>query len=733
MLLAVLLAFLAAAPVLAAPASPPTLQETMTEVSRIAPRTEGSTAERELLALIRDRLNAEGLAPTELDFSAADFAHSFSRSIRVDIPGASPDTLILAVPIDTPPDASTASEGSVNVALALDLIARLRGTTPPLSMIVLFLGAERGDTADYPLGSNLFVRDFRPEFRAAVLYLDLRDAGSRVDVRIGAPGIVTPYWLVDRCAQSLRAAGVTFDLPADEVQLFRMGTTDEHTMIEPWLTAGYPAVGLRSGAPGTGDEGAAEAALSRFLESFVAAGTGGVPEGWDRHYLLLQAAGLSLILGEGTYVGILVLVLCAAFLYALSFIGRLRKYLRTLARNAFALVPLAVVSFVFLLGGTAALQAILLARGFDRAWAYDPLGFLALKACVALFLYAVLYNLFRRLPFPRNGSFYSAASILILLVDILVIAAVDISFTWYFLWAFVFVLLSTLVPNRWAKVALFLPAPFWGLRGVFAVLGPPALPFVHLLLLSPLWGNLLIAGACLPFVLVLLRLGLVFPGRGILRRRRRELVLAGILLAAGTTLAVRLMTFSPFSAASPQPVTATQTIDVDARGGTTATSLDLESPAPLGMLSVNDPGGAWSVPHSATTASMPLPRIPSPVTLELVDSSLTLDQRNMTVRLSMPASPRSLTATLTSDDDFILIDSSFPSVRESPRDYRLLVGAYPPNPVALDLSLPTGGTFLLTITLELDEPLIGVTFSPARPDLRIAQRVRVVRRLELHT
>jgi hypothetical protein len=116
----------------------------------------------------------------------------------------------------------------------------------------------------------------------------------------------------------------------------------------------------------------------------------------------------------------------------------------------------------------------------------------------------------------------------------------------------------------------------------------------------------------------------------------------------------------------------------------------------------------------------------------LVDSRQFLQQRNITLRLSMPRSPRSLAVSLTSDDDFILIDSSFPSVRESPREYRLLVGAFAPNPVPLELSLPTGGVFLLTLTMEFDEPLIGISLS-ARPDLVVTPRVRVVQRLEIRT
>jgi hypothetical protein len=740
-----LLILLAAFPAAALPAAGPALPDTLAEVGHYSPRPEGSTAEADLLSLVQVRLRSEGLAPTTFDFSSADFAHSFSRCLRVDIPGTSRDTLIVAVPLDTPAGAIPGADGSINVALALDLVSRVAGTTPPLSLTVLFLGAELGDTAaGYPLGSTLFLRDFRPDFRTAVLYLDLRDPSARVVVKPGGRGIVTPSWLVERCVQSLERAGLPFDLPGDQAQLFRMGATDERTLIEPYLLAGYPAVGLESAAgslpgpglsPGAGSPLGADVArlgsLGAFLDAFVAAGAAGVPDGWDRHYVLLQAAGASLVIDEQAYVIILFTVLVAAFLYALVFVRRLRKYLRTLFRNALAIVPLALLSFLFLAAGTYALQAILVIRGFVREWTYDPFAFLALKACVALFLYGVLYNLFRRFPIPRNGSFYSAAALLFLLVDIIAVAAINISFTWYFLWAFVFVFFSALAPNRYAKFALFLPAPFWGIRGVLAVFRAPALPFVRFLLLSPVWGNLLIAGACLPFVLVLLRLGLVFPGRGIFRRRRRELVIAGLMMSAGAALAVHLLTFSPFSPASPQPVTATQTIEVGASGETTSTSLAVESPAPLGTLIVSGASGSTSFPATQTTAFLPLPAIPVPVSV-LVDSRQFLQQRNITLRLSMPRSPRSLAVSLTSDDDFILIDSSFPSVRESPREYRLLVGAFAPNPVPLELSLPTGGVFLLTLTMEFDEPLIGISLS-TRPDLVVTPRVRVVQRLEIRT
>ena len=46
-------------------------------------------------------------------------------------------------------------------------------------------------------------------------------------------------------------------------------------------------------------------ALSTFLRAFLDAGRGGIPEEWDRHYLLVQAGDLSLIVGETAYIAVL--------------------------------------------------------------------------------------------------------------------------------------------------------------------------------------------------------------------------------------------------------------------------------------------------------------------------------------------------------------------------------------------------------------------------------------------
>jgi hypothetical protein len=703
-------------------------------IESFSPRLEGSVGEKRTVAYLESRLASLRVPFTPFDFSDSDFAHSFSTCLRVDIAGKRTDTLILAVSLDQPPDAEKAKDGAINVALALDFIDRMKDTPPPVSLTVLFLGAEFGDTDAYPMGSALFLRDFQPEYRVAVLYLNLKEAPVSILVRGGGRGIVTPYWLMNRSVAALRGAGIPYMLRGNESQIFRLGSTSERTLIEPYLKAGYPSVEL-DGEYGLRDpRRAAEWMVSfpEFLSGLLREIAPGIPEDWDRHYLLFQAGELSLIITENAYLIVLIVALSGMLLYSLAFREGIRRYARSLARNFPALLPIMGIAFLFLFAGTLVLDGIQTLRGFSALWSYTPAQFLLVKAFVALFLYAALYNVARRLPFPRNGTFYSAAALFILLADIVVVALFNISFTYYFLWAFLFVFFSALARPRFAKVLLFLPAPFWGIRGLIGVFTLPALPFCHFLLLSPLWGNLFIAAACLPFILVVLRLGLIFPGRGILRRHTREYLLAGLLFAGTAALSARLMLFSPFSPVNPQPLTVTQALDVGSGDEVTRDTLSVTSPAPLGTITVSNSGTTRELDARGTVVSLSLPPPASSPVRITQDSSSFFSQRTVTLGVSMPASPRAIAATLSSAEDFILFDCSFPFIRESSSRYRILIGSFAPNPLSLQLTLPAGGAFTLGLDMEFDLPLIGTQVG-ARGDTRTSTHVRVRKSIEVKT
>lgn len=702
-----------------------TIEGDLKTISSFYPRVEGSKGEKETIAFITRRLTASGTAFSLFDFKQSDSMHSFSSCIRVDAAGRLGDTLIVAVPLNSPGDRKEGDDGSANIALALELLRRLRETPPELSVIVLFLGAEFGAAPEYPMGSALFLSGYQNEHRTAVMYMNFLSVPQRVRVRGGGTGIVSPYWLMDRCVTALEKARIPFVLRGNENQIFRLGLKGGNTIIEPFLSRGYPSISLEGEEPALEPAAVRDrlSAFDSFFSSFLSGGD--IPPEWDRHYLLFQEAGLTFLMTEKAYVAVLLLVLMGALLYSLVFRKGLKKYIRTLIRNSWSIVPILAIPFLFLLISTFALEGILALKGFPTLWAYSPMIFLLLKLCIPLLIYTALSGLIRKIPFSRKGSFYSAATLFFLIVDIVVTAALNISFSFYFLWAFVFMLLAAMTPARWGKFLLFPPSAFLGIRGLIEVFLMPALPFCRFLLLSPIRGNLLIAVVSLPFILYGIRLGLIVRGRGILRRRPRRIASACLLSAATVALCAYLLAGSPFGPANPQPVTITQIMD-----DTGVNRIELSSPAPIGEAVIRESTVERRMQIPGSHAVIPLSPRPIPVRTE-VNGTGFLNKKNYTVNVFPDDSPTAISARLVSTEEFILLDCSFPFVRESAYEYRLLIGAYPPTPLEIQLTLPEGGSFSLTLTMDFDAPLLDVEVLV--PAASVKTRLHYAKSLELRT
>jgi hypothetical protein len=700
--------YVAAAPifVFCQPPPEPAAQEMAVDLETIQsfhPRLEGSANVRATLDFIESRLTAFGLSYSSFDFSQAKLQHSFSSCIRVDVAGRIRDTVIVAVPLNHLPNAETAEDGSVDIALALGLLSRLKDAIPPVSVTVLFLGAEFGATPDYPMGSRLFLDDFRPDYRVAVLYLNFRSIPGRVLIRGGGTGVVSPYWLMDRTMSALRDAKIPFVFRTYENQVFRLGLAGESTIIEPYLFAGYPAVSLE------GDGGARDAlpswpdAFHWLFDEFLAEQSAGIPEEWDRHYLYFQIGEESLLVPEKAYVVILAAVLLGTLLYSLIFLKGLKKYVVTLLRNSPRIIPIFAMAFGFLLVATYTLEAILTLRRFPNLWSYAPLTFLILKATILLALFNIPVRLFRRHIFLRNGSFYSSAAIFFLLADIVVVSAIDISFSLYFLWAFLFILAAALIRNRWGKLLFFLPSVLWGIRGLMDVFLMPALPFCRAVLLSPIWGNLLFTAAILPFILFVIRLGLLFRGAGLLRHGRRSLIFAGAFTVLAAGISAALADFTPFGPDRPQPLVATQTLNAN----TGVNLVELESPAPIGSVRLREGKDEKRLDMKGPRELIVLPTQTVPVEISM-DEEEFLQKKNVSLRIHSRIEPGRMRVYLSAEEQFILLDCSFPFIRESDREYQILIGAFPPNPLDFQLTLPEQMSFTLTLSTDTDAALIGV-------------------------
>ncbi|MBA7546137.1 hypothetical protein ES705_38520 [subsurface metagenome] len=310
----ILLFFLQAASLFCQSPLPPdsrAVLENYRQIRSLYPRPEGSRGEKELLSFIEERLQSLRIPYSWLDFRESDKNHSFSSCLVASFRGELDDTLILSVPINHPAEMSEDFDGSINVALALSVAEHLSRETPPISVKILFLGAEYGQTGDYPMGSRLFLRDFFPDFKVMNLYLNLKRIPSRLYLRAGGRGIEAPYWLLDRCTVALEKTDIFFLMRGNENQISRIGLTSEQTIIEPFLNAGYPAISFEGEYEGLSplEQENWVFSFNLFFAEFLQGFSEGIPETWDRHYLFFQARDFYFSISEKMYLIILLGVL----------------------------------------------------------------------------------------------------------------------------------------------------------------------------------------------------------------------------------------------------------------------------------------------------------------------------------------------------------------------------------------------------------------------------------------
>lgn len=709
----------------AAPDGGERLARDVAAVEAFFPRSEGSSGEAALLAWLGARLAEMGIAATRFGFDESPSGYSYSSCLSARVEGRLDDTLLVVAPLNHPDGADADSSGSVNVALALELLRLARERRPEVSLVALFLGAEYGDGEGYPMGSALYLRDAAPtQAPAAVLYLAMASGSAPVLVRASGRGAGAPGWLLERGTSALADAGVPYRLRVGDLVIDRLGLGAQPSIVEPWLLAGVPAVALEDGGGASaGEAGGTAATLARFLERFLALSADGLGEAWDNHYLPITARGRTFVAGEPVWVAATAGLLALLLLFSLVFARGLKKYARALARTGWMLVPLLGLAVAALAAATLSLEGLLAARDFPTLWTWRPGLFLAAKLAAAVLLAVAVALPVARLRIERHASFLSAASLLLLLVDVLVVTAVDVSLVAPFLWAFCWVFLASRARRRVGKLLLFLPSALPIVAGFAAALAAPSPPLAGFLLFSRWWGNLLIAVLALPFLLFLLRIGLALPARA--GRRAASAIALALPAAAALGLAIWAAAWSPFTPSSPRPVTVSQAIGADG-----ANRLDVDSPVPLGAVTVSDRGTERTVAAAGREATIDL--APSAASVA-VDRQMiaSLGRVNVTLAIGAPAPVRRLAAVLSSPDDFVLYDCSFPFVREAEGRYRLFAGAFPPSPLPLALTLPEGGVYRLDLELQLDSPLLGVRVSV--PSSRIEERVRIDARVDIAT
>ena len=694
-------------------------------LSAVKPRAGDFGAELHAAEYIQRRLSAMGLSP-----QLRILNDPLSANVEAVVPGALPDSLLIAVPLAPPPPAPGGDSiaawrrlveptvSGIAPAVALGFARSLAGAPrpPPITVRFLFLGAEHGAAEQgYPVGSRRFLQEFQVAAPAAVLYLDLRGIPSHLVPYAGGAGIASPPWLHARVVTALQAAGSPLRLTrANTIHLVRLGLTPR-SLLAPFHQAGVPGLQLAGQYRPIDD---AESLLwpgrmQEFLGLLLASFSDGMPDDWGRHYLLFNRPRSPLIVTESDYMLALILVLGLAITYLFAVSSRLRFFLAPLWRDLWRIPLLAAVTFAAFSAGTAAVGLLPVLRGTPTLWHEAPFLFVMLKVAVALLTAAVLRYVAaaRWLPQPRRqpvARFYWGAAVVLLFALGAGAAAFNIALAFPLVWALMCALLATTSANPWIRLLWILPAPLWIVAPARGLLTLPALPFVELVLFASPGVDLLATAAVLPFWLLaraaaagLRRRGRMRPGHGRRAALHAWTAILAVLIFAGSAQA---LTMNLYGDGGLPPLAATASIDLD----TGRSNLHLSSPGPIGAVTVSMAGEERTVVTREQVFTVPMATATGLMSFS-ERSETHRDRHSVTFDLAPLGQPRELLLTLESDDAFALLGASHPYWKLDQGRYCLLVGLGPPNPLAVQLTVPRDLKLVLRFDWVYDQPPVPIT------------------------
>jgi len=694
---------------------PPRIDTTikaLSELDEFYPRFEGSRAEKEVIKYIEKKLNNLDLDYTKYNFTASDSFHSFSESLRVIIEGNKKDSIIFIIPLNHPLGVKKENSGLINIALALTLIEYYSAKKPPVTLHFVFLGAEYGSGKNYPLGSSLYLDDFFPDFPVMILYLAFKNIPKRIIVGGAGQGIITPYWFTIRCSEALKEAEMPFLIIGNKNQIYRLGLAKEKTSIEPYLQAGYPSISLSSSDGGGKDLSETRKkdwifSFCSFVEILIQKSKNEIPEYWDHHYLFFQIYNFYLIIKENILLILFIAVFGAGIIYALFSFKKIMSNLRRLIKNIWVIPLILITIFVLLLLSTFTIYGILQLRNDFALWEAYPFLFLLLKVSLATLFFIFCLKLLWVIPIPMTRRFFSTLTIFSLLINIFFISVINISFVYYFVWAFVFIFFAFIFKNRIIRLILFLPAPYWIIKLIldFFIFIPEPV-FCHTVLFSLLKGNILISMFLLPFICLIVHIFLsFFPARH-KRSRVQYNTITLILLFSNLVLVLSVFLIPHFSENYPQAVTARNVVDFEKQ----TNQIEIRSSSPLGYFNIQDEYSDFHFDTISRKYIIPRKNIPDLLTIK-TEKRTFLDRNNVTVTILPSGTPYKIYFQIHADTEFTLYDSNFPFTKmENSDDYEILIGVYPPSPLEIQLTLPKEYSYIFTIQIDyLDIPFRFIT------------------------
>lgn len=666
------------------------ISEDMHTFSTNYPRSENSQAERESLRYITDTLNELGVPHSRTSLESFNDFHSFSSLIEASFPGAHSDNLYLFFPLNHPIDAAQEESGAAGLALALDLCRALKETPPPLNVHIVFAGAEFGRSPDYQLGSRAFLENLVDRESAALVYVDLSSLPNGLELQPSGTGRVAPAWFVRHSADTLQAEEIPYHFSSIAMNIYRLGINEESTRIDPFLKTELPAIYLYdSEDTESAEQPIGIEQMSNFFLSYIESFPTPIPQQWDRHYIFFKWGSLQLLLTELAYVLILLLLFALVLLYPFFQRKHFRRYVRSIRRHSWVLPVLFLLMFLYLLLSTFLLEGLSRLQGNPLLWRESPFLMLLLKVGFAAFLFSISHRITRPFHFNRlRGSFYSASGLLFLLIDVVLLATINLSLTIYSAVIFLLGFLFTLAKSKQYKLIYLLLSIVFVVAVLLQMFRTGSSRAMYAVLLSHVSGNMIISFHFLPYMLFTLRLRVLFHRPGEARRSRYSHMfeLLSGLLSAGLILYFAFFYYDFREKIIPLE------IREELNQQQSQHMVQIESVRGIPPLEFSSyTGERIEIPEETQrqkSFAIQLPLEKDRLEYQ-VDNRQFLGRSTYTVRLSAEIPPEELEISLLSDQGVALYDSDYPfSILHGRKEIRFHIGRFPSFPFRFRFTIP---------------------------------------------
>ncbi|MDZ7794113.1 MAG: hypothetical protein U5P10_10610 [Spirochaetia bacterium] len=674
------------------------------------PRFENSQNEKQTFNYIINELDKKNIDFRRIDLGGFENFHSFSSIVEANFQGTTDNDLYFIFPVNHPMDAAQVKSGAAGLTLALQLCRSLSEMNLTQNVHVLFLGAEYGRSDEYKLGTRAFLEEYHSETPSQVLYFTIPTSDFKIELRAAGSGIVSPAWFVEYTSNSLLRNQVAFQFSTIRFNLYQMGLNETTTRIDPYLDSNLPSLHL-FGEPISEDSAAAEEhtnidELHSFLINYVKSYPEEIPDQWDRHYILYKLGTYTQLIPEFSYIIIILALFAAVLLYPFFRRKRFYRYLGSMRRNGWVLPIILALMFFYLLLATIVLEGIALYRQYNLLWQQQPFLLLLLKISIAGFLFALSHRVTTPFHFTRlRGSFYSAAGLFFLLVNVLILTTYNLSLTLYGAAIFILGFLFTVVRRRLTKLIYLILSIVFIIGILLTIFQTGTSRAVYLILLSRVQGNLLIAFHMLPYMLFILRLRVLYHHPAQSYTRRITLAFDLLFGTLSIALLVYLLFFYSLSPGSRRPLQVYEQIDAIRNHHT----LNFESSEPLGfftygsspLATAKENGQAVEVESDNRETRKELP-FQDPLLDVTIDSRDFLGRTTYQLGITAPFPIEDLQVTLSSEASITLYDSDFPvSPLRDPNTLQFHIGRFPSNPFSFTFTVPEELKGVLKIAAEV--------------------------------